>query len=207
MKAVCDSLGVARSNVHARHSRLASWVDRRSGRRPSDDEELAQALRAEVCTLPSYGYRRAQALVNRRRKAAGAARVNHKRVYRVMKSAGLLLPQAPKRPASTRQHNGTVAVTHSDTRWCSDGFEIRCDSGETVQNCPSDCAGTCGDGICHAGEQAAITACIEDIQSGAGVFGTTSNNMDCGPAAACTSIPVGRRNGAACARGTRARSP
>ena len=132
MKAVCDSLGVARSNVHARHSRLASWVDRRSGRRPSDDEELAQALRAEVCTLPSYGYRRAQALVNRRRKAAGAARVNHKRVYRVMKSAGLLLPKAPKRPESTRQHDGTVAVTHSDTRWCSDGVEIRCDSGETV---------------------------------------------------------------------------
>jgi transposase InsO family protein len=132
MKAVCDSLGVARSNVHARYSRPASWLDGRSGRRPADDAELAEALRAEVSSLPSYGYRRAQALVNRRRKAAGEGRVNHKRVYRVMKASGLLLPKAPKRPESSREHDGTVAVTNSDARWCSDGFEIKCDSGETV---------------------------------------------------------------------------
>lgn len=58
--------------------------------------------------------------------------MNHKRVYRVMKASGLLLPKAPKRPESSRTHEGTVAVAHSDARWCSDGFEIRCDSGETV---------------------------------------------------------------------------
>ena len=132
MKAVCDSLGVARSNVHARHRRPLAWADRRSGRTPSNDEALVEALRAEVSSLPSYGYRRAQALVNRRRKAAGEPRVNHKRAYRVMKAAGLLLPKAPKRAQSSRPHDGTVAVTHSDVRWCSDGFEIRCDSGETV---------------------------------------------------------------------------
>jgi len=58
--------------------------------------------------------------------------VNPKRAYRVMAGNGLLLPKAPTRPRSSRPHNGTVAVQASDTRWCSDGFEIKCDSGQTV---------------------------------------------------------------------------
>jgi putative transposase len=58
--------------------------------------------------------------------------VNPKRAYRVMAASGLLLPKAPRRRQSSRPHNGRVAVDRSDMRWCSDGFEIRCDSGETV---------------------------------------------------------------------------
>ena len=58
--------------------------------------------------------------------------MNAKRVYRVMAANGLLLPKAPKRRQSSRPHEGKVAVQHSDMRWCSDGFEIRCDSGQTV---------------------------------------------------------------------------
>jgi transposase InsO family protein len=132
MKAVCDSLGVARSNVHARLNRPDTWKDERKGRTSSDDQALIDELKVEISTLPSYGYRRAVALVNRRRQGLGNPRVNHKRGYRVMKAAGLLLPKAPKRASSSRPHDGTVAVDHSDTRWCSDGFEIRCDSGDTV---------------------------------------------------------------------------
>jgi putative transposase len=132
MKAVCDSLGVARSNVHVRRNRLATWVDGRRNRTPSNDELLVEELKAQIAALPSYGYRRAVALVNRRRVVSAAASVNHKRGYRVMKAAGLLLPKAPKRPQSSRPHDGTVAVDRSDTRWCSDGFEIHCDTGETV---------------------------------------------------------------------------
>jgi transposase InsO family protein len=59
-------------------------------------------------------------------------RVNAKRVYRVMADHALLLPKVPRRRQSSRPHEGNVAVTHSDVRWCSDGFEIRCDSGHTV---------------------------------------------------------------------------
>ena len=59
-------------------------------------------------------------------------RVNAKRVYRVMAQAGLLLPKAPRRRHSSRVHEGRVAVAHSDLRWCSDGLEIKCDSGQTV---------------------------------------------------------------------------
>ncbi len=132
LKAVCDSLGVARSNVHARLNRPDIWQDGRKGRTSSEDKLLIEELKVEICTLPSYGYRRAVALVNRQRQAMGNARVNHKPGYRVVKAAGLLRSKDPRRASSSRPHDGTVAVYRSDARWCSDGFEIRCDSGDTV---------------------------------------------------------------------------
>ncbi len=108
------------------------WTDGRSHRTPSDDEELLAELRQEVEQLPSYGYRRACALVNRQRTARGAPRVNAKRVYRVMAGASLLLPKALRRRQSSRLHEGRVAVSRSDLRWSSHGLEIKCDSGQTV---------------------------------------------------------------------------
>lgn len=64
-----------------------------------------------------------------------------------------------------------------------------CGGAETAATCPTDCKGTCGDGICHAGEQAAVTGCIEDIQSGAGVFGTASTSAACN---GCTNCAAGK---------------
>ena len=93
---------------------------------------MLNEIKAQITELPTYGYRRAGALVNRQRASEGAARVNAKRVYRVMAGNSLLLPKAPRRRQSSRPHEGKVAVAHSDTRWCSDGFEIKCDSGQTV---------------------------------------------------------------------------
>jgi putative transposase len=49
-----------------------------------------------------------------------------------MAANALLLPKAPRRTQSSRAHTGTVSVQASDTRWCSDGFEIKCDSGQIV---------------------------------------------------------------------------
>ena len=132
MKPVCEALGVARSNVYLLKARQPSWVDGRTRRTPAGDEQLLADIRAQIAELPSYGYRRACALVNRYRAEVGTPRVNAKRVYRVMSSNGLLLPKAPRRPQSSRRHDGRVVVPASDTRWCSDGFEIKCDSGETV---------------------------------------------------------------------------
>ena len=129
--AVCQALGLARSNVHALTSRPASWIDGRTERTPCDEQLLAD-IREQITELPSYGYRRACALVNRKRAIDGAPRVNPKRVYRVMAGNALLLPKAPRRTQSSRAHTGTVSVPASDTRWCSDGFEIKCDSGQTV---------------------------------------------------------------------------
>ena len=132
MTAVCQALALARSNVFALRSRSTSWTDGRTGRTPHGDEELLADIREQITELPSYGYRRACALVNRKRAGLGAQRVNAKRVYRVMAGNALLLPKAPRRKQSSRAHTGTVSVQTSDTRWCSDGFEIKCDSGQTV---------------------------------------------------------------------------
>ncbi len=132
MKAVCDTLGLARSNLHVRAHRSLDWQDGRKERTPAPDNALVQEIRGHIADLPSYGYRRACALVNRQRREQCKPLVNHKRVYRVMATARLLLPKAPRRPQSRRVYDGKVAVDSSDQRWCSDGFEIKCDSGETV---------------------------------------------------------------------------
>jgi transposase InsO family protein len=132
MKTVCRVLRLARSHIHELHHRDQTWRDGRTGRTPATDAQLLEEIREQIAELPSYGYRRACALVNRRRSQGGAVRVNPKRAYRVMATAGLLLPKAPRRRQSSRLHDGVVAVERSDLRWCSDGFEIKCDSGETV---------------------------------------------------------------------------
>ena len=49
-----------------------------------------ERIRDLVARRGSYGYRRVTALLNRQ---GSAPRVNHKRIYRVMKDGGLLLPR------------------------------------------------------------------------------------------------------------------
>lgn len=50
-----------------------------------------------------------------------------------MREHCLLLQRHTGRPPDTRAHDGRIAVERSNTRWCSDGFEIGCDSGEQVR--------------------------------------------------------------------------
>ena len=131
MKPVCDELGFARSNIHLRRCRPTLGSTGRTGRTPQGDHELLAEIREQIAELPSYGYRRACALVNRKRASSGAPRVNPKRVYRVMAGNGLLLPR--RRDALSRAGRTPASFgPTSDTRWCSDGFEIKCDSGQTV---------------------------------------------------------------------------
>lgn len=131
MKTVCRVLEVARSHIHDLNRRSDDWKDARKGT-PAGDAQLLTERRKQIADLPSYGYRCACALVNRQRATQDISRVNPKRVYRVMALDGLLLPKAPSRRQSTRVHDGKVAVGRSDLRWCSDGLEINCDSGQTV---------------------------------------------------------------------------
>lgn len=95
--------------------------------RKEGDGELLGRIRAIVQGRPTYGYRRVTAMLNR---AEEEPRVNHKRVYRVMKVAGLLLPKHGPRPE--RPHDGKVITMASNMRWCSDSFEIRCWNGGKV---------------------------------------------------------------------------
>jgi putative transposase len=83
MKTVCEVLGVSRSNLAVKSKRDAEWVDKR--KTPArDDMPLVAELQGLVADLPTYGYRRAWALLRRNRDAQGQPRVNAKRVYRVM---------------------------------------------------------------------------------------------------------------------------
>ncbi len=120
MKRVAEALGVARSNLNRE-------PHRRERTAREDDAELLARIRALTDALASYGYRRVTALLNKQ----GLPAVNHKRVYRVMRAAKLLLERHTGK--STRTHAGTVITLKSDVRWCSDSFEIRCWSGERVQ--------------------------------------------------------------------------
>jgi putative transposase len=130
MKAVADTLGVARSNMVEQA--------KRGGRRPrppyrkAGDAELLARIRPLVDARPSYGYRRITALLNRQAAAEGLARVNHKRVYRVMKRAGLLLAPHTGR-GRQRPHDGEVATAASNRRWAADVFEIPCWNGDAVR--------------------------------------------------------------------------
>jgi transposase InsO family protein len=129
MKAVADTLGVARSNLAERAA-----GDRRSRGpyRKVDDPLLVAELREIVDERPTYGYRRVTALLNRQREAEGRERVNRKRVYRLMYQHGMLLEaHSGHRPG--RVHDGKVVVMRSNLRWCSDAFEIPCWNRETAR--------------------------------------------------------------------------
>jgi transposase InsO family protein len=124
VKPVAEALGVSRPHLNDSSRRAAS---QRAPYRREGDEELLERIVEVVQARPTYGYRRVTARLNRQRPKQ---RVNHKRVYRLMSRAKLLLPKYGTKPQ--RQHNGKVITLASDLRWCSDGFEIRCWNGERV---------------------------------------------------------------------------
>ena len=129
MKAVADTLAVARSNLIERMSRRAK--SRRPYRKAGDDELLA-LIRRLVDERPSYGYRRIRRLINRQRKADGKPPVNGKCVLRIMQANKLTLERhTGRRPGRT--HDGVVIALRSNIRWCSDHFELACRNGEIVR--------------------------------------------------------------------------
>lgn len=127
MKLVSKCLGVSRSQLTVRIKQSVSPKARR--RRLVNDTELVAEIKQQVSELPSYGYRRVWGLLRREREVQSLAPINVKRVYRVMRDHNLLLARRIKQPGVPRRHEGRIAVTTSDTRWCSDGFEFRCDDG------------------------------------------------------------------------------
>lgn len=95
-----------------------------------EDNELLPYIREITDKRGSYGYRRVTVLLNHRLQSEGKLKVNHKRVYRIMKLNNLLLPTPNKKP--TRCHDGKVITLRSNTRWCSDCFTIQCANGDRV---------------------------------------------------------------------------
>ena len=129
VKAVADTLGVARSHLAERLSRPAQP---RGPYRKPQDALLLPTIRAIVDARPSYGYRRITALVNRVLRSRGEASVNDKRVLRILRANGLTLaPHTARRPGRT--HDGIVVALRSNVRWCSDHLEQRCRDGAVVR--------------------------------------------------------------------------
>ncbi|WP_155121948.1 IS3 family transposase [Burkholderia ubonensis] len=131
LKTVCEVLGVARSAVAVKRARSSDWRDGRRAR-VTNDARLVEEIQAHVAHLPTYGYRRVWALLRRSREQSGAPCINVKRVYRVMREHQLLL-RRPGVRRDKRRHDGRVAVDRSNVRWCSDGFEFRCDDGTPLR--------------------------------------------------------------------------
>lgn len=130
MKAVAETLGVARSNLADRIGRGERRP--RPPYRKAGDAELLAELRRFLDARPTYGYRRLAALLNRERRAAGAPTVNAKRVLRVLRANGLTLQaHTARRPGRT--HDGVVVALPSNIRWCSDHLEVSCRDGAIVR--------------------------------------------------------------------------
>lgn len=129
MKAVAETLGVARSNLI---DRLQGRSKPRRGYRKAEDADLVPQIMTLVAARPTYGYRRITAILNRQRRSKGAEPANHKRVYRIMKIHNLLLARKySERPEHV--HDGKVIVMRSNLRWCSDGFEFTCWNGDVIR--------------------------------------------------------------------------
>ena len=115
MKAVTETLGVSRSNLHKRLSGSAT-----------------PHIERLVAKRPTYSCRRITAVLNRELRTAGLAPVNRKRVDRIMKNNNLLLQRSGfDRPE--RRHDGKAVMMRSNLRWCSDGVEFTCWNGNVIR--------------------------------------------------------------------------
>ena len=78
------------------------------------DEQVSEQLICLAWEKPRYGYRRLQVLLER-----GGTRVNHKRVYRIYREAGLCLKRK-KRKHCVRSGVPQVQLTAANQEWAMD---------------------------------------------------------------------------------------
>lgn len=120
VKAVAETLGVARSNLI---DRLASRAKPRRRYHKAQDAAVVLLITALVAARQPTARWRIGVILNRQLRQEGLAPVNHKRVYRIMRAHNLLLARRySERPEYV--HDSKVIVMRSNLRWCSDGFEL-----------------------------------------------------------------------------------
>ncbi len=120
--AICQTLGMARRTAYYLPRPRPDGAYQRA-----DDEQVLQQIRAVTNSRATYGYRRVWAMVNRTFRTG----YNRKRIRRVMRLHGLMLPPRVHRRHG-RPHLGQVQQPASNQRWCSDIFLIPCWNGEVV---------------------------------------------------------------------------
>jgi putative transposase len=122
---VCKELQVSRASLYWKS------IEGSRGRYvKKDDEAVLEEVNEVIEERATYGYKRVTAMINKKRKLEGHSIFNRKRVYRVMDMNGLLLKKELEK--RTHKATGKIITLHSNTRWCSDGFEIHCYNGEKV---------------------------------------------------------------------------
>ena len=126
MRQIAETLEVARSNITEQIKEEIKPPENEN----FEDEFLLSKIKVIVAERPTYGYRRVTALLCSELVSIGNNRVNHKRVYRIMKANDLLLARYDKK--KTQTHDGQVITLKSNTRWCSDCFTIQCFNGDRV---------------------------------------------------------------------------
>lgn len=122
---VCRTLEISRSSLYWKKK------DRPMKRyKKAIDSKILDEIKIILKKRPTYGYKRVTAMINKQRQKQGEDRINKKRIYRIMDINGLIL----KSPKKIRDHKktGKIITLHTNTRWCSDGFEIQCFNGEKV---------------------------------------------------------------------------
>ncbi|MEN9936995.1 MAG: hypothetical protein RLZZ387_3574 [Chloroflexota bacterium] len=92
--------------------------------RPAADDELVDELEALAYANPRYGYRRAWALLRRKR------RVNRKRVHRLWKRAKLQVTRV-KRPRARRERPPPLAAAYPNHVWAYDFLQDQDMHGRT----------------------------------------------------------------------------
>ena len=97
----------------------------------SEDKSILAEIKFILKGRSTYGYKRVAAMLNKTRNVQDSSIVNKKRIYRIMDMNGLIMK---KLCTGKRVHKktGKIITLHSNTRWCSDGFEIQCYNGEKV---------------------------------------------------------------------------
>lgn len=121
IRAVARALQISRSNLT---ERLKKMKPQKNHYVKAEDNELLPYIREITVKRSSYGYRRVTVLFNHRLQSEGRLKVNHKRVYRIIKLNNLLLLAPKKKP--------TRITLKSNTRGCSDCFTIQCANGDRV---------------------------------------------------------------------------
>lgn len=122
---VCQALGFNRSSV--RYAPSLSKQER--------DRALSERLRRLALEHPRFGSRRAGALLNREEKSQERQPLNHKRVQRTWKAAGLCLPR--RRPKKRRPVSQSPSLEERALRpnhiWCYDFVHDVCANGAKLK--------------------------------------------------------------------------
>lgn len=130
IRRVAKALQLARSSIQRRRSAQPPAPTVRT--RGISDSEVVKEVDQVIARFPAFGYKKIAAVANRSRRTAGLPLLNHKKVYRVMTTKGLLTRKIQKMTGFSRDHKGRVAVDNSNERWCSDGLEFKCMDQQTV---------------------------------------------------------------------------